>query len=207
MEAGGWGCTEFAPVGWVLRRRATCSPAASASGWHSPLDCASSIPKSDPKGDREASIVARNSRRGADVITSFTDPFEALLGLQRALEARRASDWLRDSTAGQGPFPPINVFQQGEDLLAIIELPGLDRSDLDVQVKENTIRVSGRKAVAYQDGASIHRRERLSGEFDRSLSLPVDIDANGIRAEYQDGLLALYLPRAERVKPRTIKIK
>jgi HSP20 family protein len=52
----------------------------------------------------------------------------------------------------------------------------------------------------------VHRRERLFGVFDRTLSLPVQIDADAIRAEYRDGLLALFIPRAASEKPRSIKI-
>jgi len=50
------------------------------------------------------------------MVTSFADPFETLFNIQRALEARETSDWLQNQTASQGPFPPINVFQQGEDI-------------------------------------------------------------------------------------------
>jgi HSP20 family protein len=139
------------------------------------------------------------------MITAFADPFDALLNLQRALDARTASDWLRDLSTSQGPFPPINVFQQGDDILAIIELPGIDKSELRIQAKENTIRISGRKAINYPEG-SVHRRERTFGEFDRTLSLPVQLDPDGIKAEYRDGVLALFLPRAERDRPRNIKI-
>jgi HSP20 family molecular chaperone IbpA len=74
------------------------------------------------------------------MITAFVDPFEALFNLQRALDARRASDWLQDQTTSEGPFPPINVFQQGGDLLAIIELPGIAKNSLQIEAKENTIR-------------------------------------------------------------------
>jgi HSP20 family protein len=140
------------------------------------------------------------------MITAFADPFETLFNLQRALDARRASNWLQQQTASQGPFPPINVFQQGDDILAIIELPGLDKSELQVQAKENTIRIAGNKGVDYPGGVSVHRRERVAGEFDRTLSLPVQLDPDRIRAEFQDGILTLFLPRAERDKPRTIRI-
>ena len=109
-------------------------------------------------------------------------------------------------TTSRGPFPPINVFQQGDDLLAIIELPGIDRNELQIQAKENTIRISGKKSVEYPDRVSVHRRERVFGEFDRTLSLPVHLDADRIKAEYRDGILALFLPRAESDKPRAIKI-
>ena len=139
------------------------------------------------------------------MITAFTDPFDALLSLQRALEARTTSDWLRDHSASQGPFPPINVFQQGDDILAIVELPGIDKDDLQIQAKENTIRISGRKTMRYPDG-SVHRRERMFGDFDRTLSIPIQLDPDGIKAEYRDGVLALVLPRAERDKPRNIHI-
>jgi len=133
-------------------------------------------------------------------------PLDALFDLQRALEARLESDWLRGGTAGTGAFPPINVFQQGDNLVAILELPGVSKSDLDIQAKDNMIRVSGKKAISYAEGASLHRRERRSGTFDRTLTVPMKIDANGIKAEYRDGVLALLLPRAESEKPRTIKI-
>lgn len=136
----------------------------------------------------------------------YADPFEALFSFQRALENRLSSDWLGKSTAGTGAYPPVNVFQQGDDLVAILELPGIDKKDLNIQAKENLIRVSGRKNIDYPDGVSAHRRERLWGVFDRTLSVPMQIDPDGIKAEYKDGLLALFIPRAERDKPRTIQI-
>jgi len=140
------------------------------------------------------------------MIMGFADPFDALLDLQRSLEANLSSDWMQDLTTSRGPFPPINVFQQGDDILAIIELPGISRSDLQIEAKETAIRIFGKKAVDYPEEASLHRRERVSGEFDRTLSLPVQIEPDGIKAEYRDGILALFLPRAERDKPRSIKI-
>jgi HSP20 family protein len=133
-------------------------------------------------------------------------PLDALFDFQRALDSRLQSDWLRGATAGTGAFPPINVFQQGDNLVAILELAGVNKSDLEIQAKDNTIRISGKKDVSYQEGASLHRRERLSGMFDRTLTVPMQIDADGIKAEYRDGVLALFIPRAESDKPRTISI-
>jgi HSP20 family protein len=133
-------------------------------------------------------------------------PLDALFEFQRALDARLDSDWLRGSTTGTGAFPPINVFQQADSLVAIVELPGVNKSDLEIQAKDNAIRISGKKVIAYQNGASLHRRERLSGTFDRTLTVPMQIDANSIKAEYRDGVLALFIPRAESDKPRSIAI-
>ena len=64
----------------------------------------------------------------------------------------------------------------------------------------------GKKVVAFPNGVSVHRRERIVGAFDRTLSLPLRLDPGGIKAEYRDGILALYLPRAESDKPRTVVI-
>lgn len=100
----------------------------------------------------------------------------------------------------------MNVFQQGDVLVAIVELPGVNKEDLVIQAKENTIRIAGRKGIDYPENVSLHRRERLSGVFDRTLVVPMQIDPDGIKAEYNDGLLALFIPRAERDKPRTIQI-
>jgi HSP20 family protein len=133
-------------------------------------------------------------------------PLDALFDLQRALDARLDSNWLQGATAGAGAFPPINVFQQGDSLVAILEVPGVNKDDLEIQAKGNTIRVSGKKAISYPEGVSLHRRERLSGSFDRTLTVPMQIDTEAIKAEYRDGVLALFIPRAESDKPRTVSI-
>jgi HSP20 family protein len=137
----------------------------------------------------------------------YTDPLDALFAFQRALENRLSSGWLGSSTAAGGAYPPINVFQQGDDLVAIVEMPGVNKDNLNIQAKENTIRIAGQKSVDYPENVSLHRRERLSGNFDRTLVVPMQIDPDRIRAEYNDGLLALYIPRAEKDKPRTIEIR
>jgi HSP20 family protein len=136
----------------------------------------------------------------------FADPVDALLQFQQALDAFRTSGWLGSSPSGRGAYPPLNVFRKGDDIVVITELPGIRKSDLQIQVKGNTIRIAGSKAVQYRGEASLHRRERLAGNFDRAITVPVEIDADNVKAEYRDGILALYLPRAERDKPRTITI-
>jgi HSP20 family protein len=140
------------------------------------------------------------------MVMGYADPFETLFAFQRALENRLASDWLGTTTASMGAYPPVNVFQQGDDVVAIVELPGINKEDLNIQAKENTIRIAGSKAIEYPQNVSLHRRERLSGVFDRTLVVPMQIDPDRIKAEYNDGLLALFIPRAEWDKPRNIEI-
>ena len=101
-------------------------------------------------------------------MVSYRDPFEAIFALQRALDARLASDWMGDATSGGGSYAPINIFQKGDDFVAMIELPGVNKTDLQIEAKENTVRISGKKTINYDEVASIHRRERVSGIFDRN---------------------------------------
>jgi HSP20 family protein len=171
--------------------------------------CAGNLDSKDPDSNifgRSATRAAHVTYGGVVMVMGYADPFETLFAFQRALENRLSSDWLGTTTAGTGSYPPINVFQQGDDLVAIVELPGVNKEDLNIQAKENTIRIAGRKEIDYGENVSLHRRERLSGVFDRTLVVPMQIDPDRIKAEYNDGLLALFIPRAERDKPRNIQI-
>lgn len=140
------------------------------------------------------------------MLFSRSDPFRALFDFQRALDSSLGSDWLRGSTVGGGSFPAINIFQKGEDYAAIIELPGVDKASLDIEAKNNLIRLSGKKEAIYPESVSAHRRERVFGTFNRTISVPIRVDPAGIRAEYRDGILVLFIPRAEEDKPRKVQI-
>jgi len=100
----------------------------------------------------------------------------------------------------------MNVFRKGDDFVVITEVPGIKKSEIEVQVKGNTIRLAGTKSVTYGEKVSLHRRERLAGRFDRGMTLPIEINPEGVKAECRDGVLALFLPRAERDKPKSIQV-
>ncbi len=136
----------------------------------------------------------------------LADPFDTLLQFQQLLDSLHASDWLQSSVSGSGTYPPLNVFAKGDDVVLVAELPGLDKESIRVEAKGRTLRIAGNKAVSFPEKAAIHRRERLAGSFDRAVTLPVEIDVDRVKAEYRDGVLALFLPRAEHDKPRTIKL-
>ncbi|MBS0222912.1 MAG: Hsp20/alpha crystallin family protein [Proteobacteria bacterium] len=137
---------------------------------------------------------------------AFTDPFETLFNFQQALDQLRASAWLEAGVSGQGAFPPLNVFRKDHDIVVIAEVPGVGKEDLSIEAKGNAIRIAGTKRIAFRDGTSVHRRERRNGRFDRTVTLPIEVDAEKIKAECRDGILAIFLPRAERDKPRAIAI-
>ena len=126
---------------------------------------------------------------------TLADPLDALLRLQRDLDARLESDWLEDATTGTGTFPPINIFQQGHDFIVIVELPGVSKDGLTLEAKGDAIRIAGTKTVAYGSDISVHRRERISGSFDRTIQVPIQIDPDAVTAEFQEGMLAVFIRR------------
>jgi HSP20 family protein len=136
----------------------------------------------------------------------FSDAFESLFNLQKALDTYRASGWLESSPSAGGTFPPLNVFRKGDDFVVLMELPGVKKDALDIQVKGNTIRIAGTKTVNDPEKAARHRGERQAGRFDRAITIPVEVDAEQATAEYTDGILVLLLPRSARDKPRSIKL-
>jgi HSP20 family protein len=136
----------------------------------------------------------------------FTDPYVTLSSLQQNLDAFLRSNWLESSLSGGGSYPPINVFHKGDDFMIVVELPGVQSSSIDIQVRRNAIRISGTKSVEYDKNLSMHRRERLAGRFDRTVALPVEIDAERVKAECRNGILGVLLPRAERDKPKSVKV-
>jgi HSP20 family protein len=140
------------------------------------------------------------------MVIRMRDPFAALESLQRAMDGVMGSDWFGSRTSGSGAYPLVNVFNDGEDYVVVAELPGVKKEDLDIQVLGDRLRIQGKKTIAYDENASVHRRERSAGLFDRTLTLPADIDAARVAADYRDGLLTLRLPRAESAKPRTVAI-
>lgn len=139
--------------------------------------------------------------------TLLTDPFRALLALQRSLDHTMDSPWLAPTTSARGSYPLVNIFQQGDDFVLVAELPGVRKEDLDLQVHGNALYVSGVKPAPHgEGGVKVHRRERVSGAFNRVINFPVDIDADGVKAECRDGILAIFVPRATHERPRRVTI-
>lgn len=139
--------------------------------------------------------------------TTYSDPFETLLRLQRALDQSRLSAPRGLTTAGSGAFPHVNLFQRDHTFVLIAELPGVDRKQLKVEVQQNHLRLAGARPPAPAGDRSVHRRERVAGQFDRTLTFPAPVDASTAQAEYRDGLLIVTLPQASEARPRTVSVQ
>ena len=109
----------------------------------------------------------------------------------------RASRWM----------PAMDLVETEDALVLKADLPGLTREDVSIDVKDRVLVVSGeRKAEHSADVGGVHRAERSYGSFARSLTLPGGINAEGIAAEFDNGVLEVRIPKPEERKPHRVEI-
>ncbi len=111
-------------------------------------------------------------------------------------------------TALASVLVPIDLLDAGSALVVRANMPGLDASNVSITVTGNALTIRGEpKIEPEQEGATYLRRERRASAFTRSLTLPIQVDADRAEATYRDGVLILTLPKAESVRPKTIKVQ
>ncbi len=109
---------------------------------------------------------------------------------------------------GTGVFPPINVTQDQDSFHLRAEVPGIKANELSISAVKNRVSIAGKREIPReQERVSYHRRERAEGSFDRTVTLPSDLDAERVEARYTDGILTVTLPKAAETKPRQIVVK
>jgi HSP20 family protein len=136
------------------------------------------------------------------------DPVRHLLALQQELERFQRNPGLSLGPSGYGAFPPVNLFEGREGMIAIAELPGVESEALKVAGQGRTLTISGeRRRETQTDSVGYHRRERPFGEFSRSLQLPENLDLTQAKASLAAGVLTIRIPKAESAKPRQISVE
>jgi len=104
-------------------------------------------------------------------------------------------------------YPLINLSEDNETLYVEALAPGVDPESLAVSIVRDQLVIAGEKSPLRDvRREAYHRSERAAGKFVRSLTLPVEVDENGVHAQYQNGLLQLALPKSERARPRQITV-
>lgn len=136
------------------------------------------------------------------------DLFDQFARLQREMEDLWGSPGSPVSirAAARGSYPAINVGATAEGVEVYVFAAGLNHETLDVTVQQNLLTISGERATGQPEKTSPHLRERFSGQFRRSLSLPEDIDPDSAAASYHDGVLHLGFKRKAEARPRKIQI-
>jgi HSP20 family protein len=104
-------------------------------------------------------------------------------------------------------FPLVNVKELSDSYLVTAEIPGMQKEDLEIKIEGDTLTLKGeRKPVEVGETASYHRRERATGIFQRSLTLPGKLDAENVKATYKDGVLTVSLKKSAAALPKQIEI-
>jgi HSP20 family protein len=107
-----------------------------------------------------------------------------------------------------GWLPTIDLYEDRDHLVLKAELPGMKKEDIDISLHGEVLTLSGeRKEEETFDKAETYRAERFLGRFQRTLTLPVRVDASKVQASYKDGILTVTLPKAEEAKPKQIEVK
>ena len=105
-------------------------------------------------------------------------------------------------------FPLLNVRDLDESYVVTAEIPGMKSDDLEIKIEGDTLMLKGeRKPEEAGEEISYHRRERATGTFQRSLTLPGKVDAENVSATYKDGVLIVTLQKEKATLPRQITVK
>jgi HSP20 family protein len=103
--------------------------------------------------------------------------------------------------------PAADIFEGENDLTVVLEMPGVEKGNVDIRVEDGVLNVEGRLDLTKYQGLQPLYTEYNIGHYSRSFRLSNQVDQNKIAAEMKDGVLSLKLPKAEEAKPRTIQVK
>jgi HSP20 family protein len=132
--------------------------------------------------------------------TALQEQFNRVFGdmLERADDGSNLTPWA----------PAVDIFETEHELVVRADLPGVNPQDLDIRVENNILTIRGERKFDSNKGneEKYLRVERAYGPFSRSFSLANSVNADAIKADYQNGVLTLSIPKREEAKPKQIKV-
>ncbi len=137
------------------------------------------------------------------------EPMREMMTLREAMDRLFDDAFTRPlSLAGSPAMPAIDLYQTADSLVVKAALPGLKAEDVQISVTGDVLTLRGEfKQEEERKDATYHIREQRSGAFERSVLLPTEVQTDKAKADFENGILTVTLPKAESVKPRTINIK
>ena len=109
---------------------------------------------------------------------------------------------------GNTAYPKVNVYEYDDKIGIVAEIPGLNKKQLNVEVEDGVLTISGDKHSTFEDdGAKVLRRELKQSSFKRSFELGELLDGNNIDANFKDGVLSVSIPKMEPEKPKKTFVK
>ena len=137
---------------------------------------------------------------GFDRLSSLRDELDSLF------EMPFWSNFGRQSQLFSGWSPALDLYQNNDNVIARVELPGMRKEDIEISLQEGMLTISGERKSETAEDNKAERTERYVGKFRRSISLPTPVDTHRVTANYRDGILTITLPKAEEAKPKQIQV-
>jgi len=140
------------------------------------------------------------------------DPLNNLLYLQERMN-RLFDDTMKRSPESEsftsGAWAPaVDIFETDDDIVLMADIPGLSQDEVDIQVRDNMLTISGDRKQGDPIGQESYVRvERPCGVFSRSFTLPSTVDQENISASYAKGVLAVRMPKSRQAAPQQIKVE
>lgn len=136
------------------------------------------------------------------------DPFKDLQAIQEKID-RIFEESLRGKDIASGLWTPaVDIYETDDAIILEAELPGMNEKDIEVRVEDNVLTIKGeRKIEQERKEENYYRMERYYGAFQRSFTLPSNVETDKIRAEYKKGILKVLMPKKEQAKPKQIKVE
>lgn len=137
------------------------------------------------------------------------DPFRDVVSLQNRLNSF-FQDYNReaDPVSTASFVPPVDIYEDNQNIVLKLEVPGMKQQDLDIQMENNNLTVRGeRKFENEEKEENFHRIERRYGSFFRSFTIPSTVNPESVKADYDAGVLRIQLEKRPEAKPKQIKVE
>ncbi len=136
------------------------------------------------------------------------DPFKELEALQERIDKLFEESMRGRELAPAAWTPAVDIYETDDAIILEAELPGMNEKDIEVKIEDNVLTIRGeRKFEEERKEENYYRMERFYGTFQRSFTLPPNVDTEKVKAEYKKGILKVTLPKKEQAKPKQIKIE
>jgi HSP20 family protein len=138
------------------------------------------------------------------------DPFDEVMTMRESMD-RLFEDFFTRRPRSAGPLvwqPAVEVFETDSEIVVKAELPGIDPKNVSVTVTGDGLTIKGEARVEHEDkGRNYYRRELRYGSFQRTIALPTEVKSEETKAAFKHGILEVKVPKAERVKPKSVKVE
>lgn len=136
------------------------------------------------------------------------NPFSEVVSLREAMDRLFEDSFIspRLSNTWSGRGGNTNLYETAESFTLQIPMPGVKAEHVEITVQQDTVSLKWETKVQFPEGATVHWNGYQSGQYQQSFTLPAAINADGVEAHYNDGILTLNLPKAAHARARTIKV-